>query len=567
MTAEVASIGEDISLFLGRPDALDSLNALLREATCNRALLQRLSQNLLKTYQHAPEVLPIFLGLLESSPERDASFVAVYRELLLNLAAVQPTSISLILHTLVSGLARRDVLPFKTLGELQIDALVNRRSLDLICGLMKRLPAASRLLATAIERHFPYYMRSLSELVSYVANILELASRMPAWRLKIIELLICKALVVDVELQNYEDVDIEERNSLISTNIDMENEEVNRREERKIKAAEFRQKLDFIMTIVMEHVLGLTGADQRAMDQLLLEVFEKSILATFKARHLHFLLFHLIIRRPSLADDFLGLLFRPLVLFCEGLDHGRTAANTPPPSLLSALAFIGSFVARCPVLSEQLLQLAFQILCNLCLRLLSKASTLSMGILPVLSLQHLMYIFTARRDQIMTIFGEEELIDLFDTLFLSPESDVHEEITGPDALIMMTKTALVPSAVRDDVLKVLAHCHRATVEAFLLVADHQKNLVDPEVAIAYVEALNRGQSHCQHQSQYEDFENYFPFDPIHLPFFNQRYAIPVERKDGDTGKYCGDDRISNGDTGSVDSSSNSSSSSNSRPSL
>lgn len=539
MTAEIASIGEDISLFLGRPDALDSLNSLLQEATCNRALLQRLSQNLLKTYQRAPEVLPIFLGLLEGSPERDASFVAVYRELLLNLAAVQPTSISLILHTLVSRLARRDLPSFKTLAEVSIDALVDKRSLDLICGLMKRLPAASRLLATAIERHFPYYMRSLNELVSYVVNILELASRMPAWRLKIIELLICKALVIDVELQNYGDVDIEEVSTSAnntSMDEDEEEEEAERKRERRNKAAEFRQKLDFVMVTVMEHILGLAGTDQRAMDQLLLEVFEKSILTTFKARHLQFLLFNLITRRPSLADDFLGLLFRPLVLFCEGLDHGRTVAITPPLSLLNALAFIGSFVARCPVLSGQLLQLAFQILCNLCLRLLSKASILAMGILPVLSLQHLMYIFTARHDQITAMFGEEELIELFDTLFLTPETEVHEGITGPDSLMMT-----VPSAVRDDALKVLAHCHRATVEAFLLVADHQRNLLDPDVTIAYLEVVQRGQQQSQQQSQYEDFESYFPFDPMRLPLFNQRYSSSIVEEQHNANNHHGGD--------------------------
>jgi RNA polymerase I-specific transcription initiation factor RRN3 len=362
-----------------------------------------------------------------------------------------------------------------------------------IGALVKLAPSCCSFLMPAVEFHFPFHSRSIEEHVVYIGNLLRVAETLPMWRYKILELIIGKALIIDVELQNdaeqLKELDLCKEMTTCGEDTEIEPQEpipehlLKRRKLRAVRSG--TKKLDGVLELVFSHIdqsirKGKDELDEkksREMFNFMLTVFEKTILPTFKSRYTQFLIFYMTSLRPTLADQFLGLLFKPLVQFCQSLDHGRN--SMPNPKLLLSVTYIGSFVARARFLSDELLQLAFEMLIDLSTRLRLKTTIGSPKILTVISLQHIMYIFCARYDRLIAQMGTQELEDLFDILF--------EDAT------------------------VLQYCNADIVTRFIGLAGERLGLLHPEVAVEYEQSRT-----VRFVTKYEDLEVYFPFDPIAL---------------------------------------------------
>jgi RNA polymerase I-specific transcription initiation factor RRN3 len=422
--------------------------------------------------------------------EKEKERFISYKEVLLGLASSIPASLPTIINGIVSSL-----ISTKT-----TDA--NTRGIQILFALVKLAPSSSALLLPAVEFHFPYHSKGISEHVSYVQSLMALAVAMPAWRYRMLELVIGKALIIDVELQNDAELlgkmeNLEKETEIETVTLtedtaieDFDGErlklEESQRRKRLKSVRRGTRKLDAILQLVFAHISDFIRQPNGAPDErrsrdmfhFMLNVFERTVLPTFKSRHVQFLAFYMASLQPTLADQFLGLLFRPLVQFCQGLDNGRSA--TPSPNLLLSVTYIGAFVARAKFLSDELLKLAFEMLIDLSTRLLQRVVIGSPSILPILSLQHILYIFNWGQERLRDILGEEELEELFDILL--------EDET------------------------VLIYCQDDIVETFLHRA---ADLIDPDIGPSYRRA--RKATNWFGKSKYEDLESYFPFDPIMLP--------------------------------------------------
>lgn len=397
----------------------------------------------------------------------------------------RPSLITQILHALVGRLTRSG-----DGGSIEEDVI------SAIRALTRLVPSCSQLLMPTIEYHFPFHSRPINEHVSYVQNILHLATLMPPWKYKILELIIGRALVLDVELQNdaeqLKNMDLCKETTTAGEESDglglmVNADQLTRRS--KLRAVRTgTRKLDQVLELIFSHVRQFITIDGRIDEQrsqemfaFMLMVFEKTILPTFKSRYTQFLTFYMTSLCPALADQFLGLLFKPLVQFCQSLDHGRN--SMPSPRLLLSVTYIGSFVARARFLSDKLLQLSFEMLIDLSARLRLKTTIGSPRILRILALQHILYIFHKRSGRLLARLGMEEIIELFDILL-------------EDASI-------------------LQHCNAEVVAAFLEVADDKLDLL-PEGIIEEYHSQRESHRNGRFKSKYEDLEFYFPFDPIEL---------------------------------------------------
>lgn len=351
----------------------------------------------------------------------------------------------------------------------------------------------------------------------------------PIWRYKILEIIISKALVIDVELQD--DAHLLPEIDFLSEEMPLLSDESNEAsgEQPLSEAAQKRQKirrvrdgmikLDLIMeqlfifmhTFVMEKDV-VNEKNCREIFSFILNVFEKSMMPTFKSRYSHFLVFYLASLQSTLADQFLGVLFKPLVQFSQGLGKGRSPI--PSPNLLFAVAYIGSFVARAKFLSFDLLQMAFEMLVDLSKNLLAKSTSGAPGVLQIMSLQHILYIFCARHQELVDHIGMDLVSNLFESLLQDPT--------------------------------LIYHCNTTVVEQFFCIAGEKLGLIDPE-SVFDVER-NRHTRDQGRQSKFKDFGFYFPFDPLPLPNFkrfitDEIFATSIE-SDTESVFDCGSGRPS-----------------------
>ena len=512
------------------PTASERHVQVLLESIDNRRALQAFAQTLVKSQRQHPDTLANFLALeLRDRPE---SVIRAYRDVVLTVGSVMPSAVATILDALVNKLGAWDDGGINGEDDLPAEKEIHDETmLSAIVALIKLTPSSSSFLLPAIDHHFPFHQRSLAEHLPFIRNILRLADLQPNWRAGILELILSRALVIDVELQNDADLlrlfDAAEEVALTEGEdemtlfglLGMDEDDADKihmlaEKRRRRRVKEGILKLDSILNLVFTHIqqfifpnpdpdttadlLPFTGLDnersQRAAEEmfsLMLAVFEKSILPTFKSRYLQFLPFYMASMCPTLADQFLGLLFRPLVRFCSGLDAGRH--SQPTTTLLLSVAYIGSFVARARFLSVDLLTLAFELLVDLSARLrirLLRSAVLSPGILPVMALQHVLYIFVWQHPRLRQCMSDEQLATTF--------------------------TLLLPD------MAVLRHCNPEVVAEFMQLAGEQLGLLDGDLIDEYLgefgESTKREEMVQRKRkspvSQYEDLETYFPFDPL-----------------------------------------------------
>lgn len=490
-----------------------SVQSVFEESVGNRRCLQRLAQSLVKKTENQKcaslEELKEFLTLDWKGRQDDAFFVG-YREVLVTVASMMPVTIQMIIYSMLQRFQHpSDELEDKV-HEEGLD--LGPRACKIIAELVKLVPPCTSFIMAAAEFHFPFHQRSVAQHVCYVTNLLLLATVLPTFRYKLLELVLGKALILDVVLQNDAELllridlekdfspDTEEGGEEEETGCgpkakktrdsdEVEAEAIKRKRERKrrnqVRAG--TKKLDLLLEMIFVHIQKYIMKDSQTIDEknskemsdFVLGVFERTVLPTFKSRYLQFLALYMASIRPALADQFLGLLFRPVINFCQGLDRGRNAQ--PTPSLLLSVAHIGSFVARSRFLSDQLLQLAFETLVNLITRLLARTALGPPGILPIITFQNIMYIFLWRHQDLLKLVGEDQIIQLFELIFSEAS--------------------------------ILLHCNPQVVIAFLDLVTDKLVLLDDSLREEYqYERKLAGDKTVP--TKFEDLETYFPYDPI-----------------------------------------------------
>ena len=237
---------------------------------------------------------------------------------------------------------------------------IHRRAHAALNYLLRLMPSASSILSTILTTHFPHSSDSKRAHVIYVHNLIKLIEYAPELQSDILALITERLVKIDVQVQ----VDLEDLAEDISegvvqsipnlqTNLsdfddeDDQSDEESEDEDEDIDPDAQRakditgsvEKLDAVLDILFSYYNPLFSASGAAVRDstlnLLLDQFTMIILPTYRSRHTQFLLFHFAQTSPDLVDLFAGV--------CMGVafDKGRPALVRQ-----SATAYLASFVSR-----------------------------------------------------------------------------------------------------------------------------------------------------------------------------------------------------------------------------
>ncbi|KAI9596561.1 RNA polymerase I-specific transcription initiation factor RRN3 [Syncephalis fuscata] len=273
--------------------------------------------------------------------------------------------------------------------------LVHDRVHRALHRIISLIPTATPKLATVLSENFPYKLDTTIAQTTYLKNVLCVLEYAPMLRDSLLQTTIERLLRIDVDIQVELDEldDNEDEDDLADDMFAMENndtfgktmdgEEAHTDEEdeedgetdeedgyeteeepevlveepAEMSVAEIRglsDKLDQMMVLVFEYLNVRRVRYPNASTEdfyLLLDIFDRSILCTFKSRHTQFLLFNAASVNNELADIFLGHLMSKL-------------CNTANSSVIrvAAASYLASFVARASFLSRDTIRNVMKIL-------------------------------------------------------------------------------------------------------------------------------------------------------------------------------------------------------------
>lgn len=247
--------------------------------------------------------------------------------------------------------------------------------------ILQKVPSALGALKTVLSSSFPSETDSVNTHIDYTTDILKIISYAPALKSDILSLIMDKVVKIDVQIQ----VDIEDLEDDLQDQLEHSlAEETKKKLERRVDDQEGEDeesdsddddasdiastmdptiqrlqdlknevtKLDAMIDLLFEHyhptfAKGTIVQQEAAFDQLV-STFSRTILPTYRSRHIQFLLFHYGQALPSLSEHFTNYLMR--VVF----DKNQAALVKR-----SAAAYLASFIARGAHVSREIVQTTF----------------------------------------------------------------------------------------------------------------------------------------------------------------------------------------------------------------
>ncbi|KAF8927092.1 hypothetical protein BGZ58_010640 [Dissophora ornata] len=286
------------------------------------------------------------------------------------------------------------------------------------------IPTGPTSLFPLLAAEFPHKRESISAHITYVKNIIRVLNYAPVLRTQILGVIIDKVIQIDVEIQveleELEDSDTEvvydfdaaDDNEVDEADGDSDSDDGSASDSDSeaaevavLNIKEMTQKLDGILFLVFSYLRGYVdscrhlptsnGQPPAPIQELflvLLSIFMKTILHTFKSRHTQFLLFYYISLSSQFSDYFLGALGQQI------LDKSQ-----PQVARVAAAAYMSSFVARAKYLDVRQVGMVVDMLGGFALETVEQVDTGS-SVLPdaerysvfYAAVQALLYIFCFR---------------------------------------------------------------------------------------------------------------------------------------------------------------------------
>ncbi|KAF9173728.1 hypothetical protein BGX21_006409 [Mortierella sp. AD011] len=292
------------------------------------------------------------------------------------------------------------------------------------------IPTGPTSLFPLLAAEFPHKRESIHAHITYVKNILRVLEYIPVLRNQILSIVIDRIIQIDVEIQveleeledsdtevvydwdvpEYAEEDDEDSNSDSDSDSDSDSEAL---EVTVLNIKDMTRKLDGMLFLVFSHMKGYIDSCQHLNDPsgqpptriqelflVLLSIFMKTILQTFKSRHTQFLLFYCISLSPQFSDYFLGALLQQI------LDKSQ-----PQVVRVASAAYMSSFVARAKYLDVRQVGMVIQMLGGFALETVEQVDTGS-NVMPDAEryavfyavVQAMLYIFCFRW-KVLTIDG------------------------------------------------------------------------------------------------------------------------------------------------------------------
>ena len=292
---------------------------------------------------------------------RQDDYVTLYLRFLANLGSTHGMYLGDIMRMLIENLSasppsngRLPNLPPVT------RSTIYARTHRAIQYLLQLIPAATRLLSSSLVSAFPHETDSRRSHVIYVQNLLKLVTYAPQFRAEILSLITERLVKIDVQVQvDLEDLaeDVGEglveriptmRSDLMNDDEDSESsdneselddEEIDTDSQRTRYITRNVEKMDALLDILFanyNHVFTKgSEVDREGTVNILLSQFVTTVLPTQRSRHTQFLLFHFTQQSPTYIDTFVGT--------CVQMTFDKTQ-----PAIIrqASAAYLASFVAR-----------------------------------------------------------------------------------------------------------------------------------------------------------------------------------------------------------------------------
>ncbi|KAI9206890.1 RNA polymerase I-specific transcription initiation factor RRN3, partial [Polychytrium aggregatum] len=323
------------------------------------------------------------------------NFVLAYRKLLENLVSSDATIVKAVLGMLVRHL--RYGMEFTSVS-------LPDRTHNMIRSILALVPTGASQLLPILQENFPYKSESLKVHELYMKNLLRIVDYAPVLRNQILAISIDKIIQIDVEIQadvdDLEDEELENVQRMVFAMDELDHHEAaelhptttagragagepdvddddeddddedgpnNYDDDDDDEDAtaptivvNFKlmvQKLDSMLKLLFEYFLDFYRRNKsqplvvQDLFHVMMEVFERTVLPTYKSRHTQFLWFYLCSLDAAFPELFLGHLLSRLM-------------DTSSATIIrvSSAAYIGSFIARANFLEASTVQTMLKML-------------------------------------------------------------------------------------------------------------------------------------------------------------------------------------------------------------
>lgn len=488
--------------------------------------------------------------------ERSADYVQLFTQFLANLVSAQGLFLPNVLRMLADNLTSSTLFfccgsdPHPLIWGIvpplqsQKDAVcsvprsqIYARTHKTLQYLLQIIPSACRVLLSILTKVFPHQSDSRRAHIVYVHNLLKIIEYAPILQTDVLALITERLVKIDLQVQDdLEDLAEEAEEGVVqrtprvqsdvekilddSDDSDDESDTDEELDQELLRTKEITknvEKMDCMLDMLFayydqQYAAPSAGSQTDSLD-ILLGQFQTIILPTHRSRHTQFLLFHFVQQSPAHVDVFVG-------------SCAQTSFDKKRPAMVrqAAAAYLASFVARGLHVSSDIVREVWDYLSTELKRIYRESEPGCRGPDPqrystyYSLVQALLYIFCFRwrdlesgpdedyeDDELPSIYGEERQwrSGVKETFQLNLFSRLNP--------LKVCSPAIVTEFAR------IAHHLRVVYVYHLLETNKRIRLSRYSGATSYTQVNRETALTARKDEEHQHLDEYFPFDPYHLP--------------------------------------------------
>jgi len=462
---------------------------------------------------------------------RREDYVALYVRLLANLASTQGIFLGEIMRMLVGNITAAPPSNGR-LPNLPVvpSSMISARAQKAIQFLLQIIPSASRILFSTLINAFPHETDSRRSHIVYVQNLLNLIASATELREEVLRLITERLVKIDVQVQvDLEDLAEEIGEGLVNKirpdlieeiqDSDSSEEESDSDEDEEDADAQRTkaitknvEKMDAILDILFSHYdqvfTKASTEDQVGLFNVLLSQFITIILPTHRSRHTQFLIFHFSQKSTAYIDTYVGA--------CAQITFDR---NQPAMMRQASTAYLASFVARGIHVPSSIVREVFDYLASELERFRRQNEPSCLG--PDMRryssyyvlVQAMLYIFCFRWRDLESNTDDDDDFEAY--------GQEHQWRPGvKEALSRAVFSKLNPLKVCSPAIVTefsrLAN-HLSLVYVYHLLETNKRVRVEQYAGNTYSQFNRETALSARKDEEHQHLDEYFPFDPYHLP--------------------------------------------------
>ncbi|KAL8862823.1 MAG: hypothetical protein Q9178_000765 [Gyalolechia marmorata] len=469
---------------------------------------------------------------------RSDEYVHLFTQFLANLVSAQSLYLPDVLRMLAENItaAPQSQSQSRNLADIPRSQLYLRVH-KVLQYLLQIIPSACRIVLSILTSLFPHQTDSRRAHIVYTHNLLMIIEYAPILQMDILTLITERLVKIDLQVQeDLEDLAEEVEEGVVQhvprTRPDMNNvldeaedsdndsdtdDEMDEDTLRTQTITKNVEKMDCILDMLFTYYdqinLAASPSSQVGSVEILLSQFQTIILPTHRSRHTQFLLFHFIQQSPANIDVFVGM--------CA-----QTSFDKKRPAMVrqAAAAYLASFVARGMHVSSDIVREVWDYISTELKKQVRESEPACRG--PDLQrystyymlVQALLYIFCFRwrdlesgpdedyeEDELPSIYGEERQwrSGVKETLQLNVFSKLNP--------LKVCSPGIVTEFAR------IAH-HLHVIYVYHLLETNKRIRLSTYFGPSNYSQLNRETAlTARGEEENQHLDEYFPFDPYHLP--------------------------------------------------